>query len=220
MTPPEAGAGTGPPDEIKRLLEANRRWAEARRGADPDAFRALCSTHRPPFCTVGCCDARTPLDVITGASPGHLFIHRNVANQVRLDDAAVGASLEFSLGVLEVRHLVVIGHTRCGGVQAALGPELGGDLGAWIAPVREIAREHRDELEAIEDPVARTDALAERNVVRQLENALRHPAVRRRLEDEERPLRLHGWMFRLESGQLEALELPQVRWKEAGLLPH
>jgi carbonic anhydrase len=215
----DAGGAPGVADEIAALLEGNRRWAATRIARDPDAFRVLAREHRPPFLLVGCCDARKPLDVVTQASPGHLFLHRNIANQIRPDDPAVGASLEFALGILGVRHLIVSGHTRCGGIQSALGPDPGGDLGLWLAPVRELARVSRTELDAAPDPTHRVDLLAERNVIVQLENALRHPAVRKRLRDPDRPLRLHGWMFHLETGRIESLDLPEARWREEGLLP-
>ncbi len=205
--------------EIEELLEGNRSWAQARCRQNPDVFLELARVHAPPFLLVGCCDARKPMDLVTGTQPGRLFLHRNVANQVRADDPAIGASFEFALGVLGVRHLIVCGHTGCGGAQASLGEDPGGDLGRWIAPVRALAAEHRAELEAIPGFGARADALAERNVVRQVENALRYPAVRKRMADDDHPLRVHGWMFCLDKGLIEKVALPWHRWREEGLIP-
>jgi carbonic anhydrase len=205
--------------EIEDLLAGNRRWAEARSRQDPAVFEKLASTHRPPYLFVGCCDARKPMDLVTGAEPGRLFLHRNVANQVRTDDPAIGASFEFALGVLGVHHLVVCGHTGCGGVQASLGADPGGELGRWIAPVRALAGELASELDEIEDFRERADTLAERNVIRQLENALTYPVVQARLRDDDNPLRLHGWLFCLEKGIIETIPLPWARWREAGLIP-
>lgn len=208
-----------PDNDLDVLLERNRAWAEARRRADPDVFAKLARVHRPPFLFVGCCDARKPLDVVTGAAPGALFLHRNVANQVREDDPAIGASFEFALGVLECRHLIICGHTGCGGVQAALGPDPGGQLARWIEPVRRLAGEVAAELEGLPDAAARADRLAERNVLRQLENALGFDIVQTRLRDPARPLRIHGWMFCIERGLLEPMALPLGAWREQGLLP-
>jgi carbonic anhydrase len=205
--------------EIQELLDGNRTWADARCRQNPEVFHELSRVHAPPFLLVGCCDARKPMDMVTGTQPGRLFLHRNVANQVRADDPAIGASLEYALGVLGVRHLIVCGHTGCGGVQASLDADPGGDLARWIAPVRALAAEHGEELGAIEDFRARADALAERNVVRQLENALHFPAVRKRMADDDHPLRIHGWMFCLDKGLIETVPLPWARWREEGLLP-
>jgi carbonic anhydrase len=219
MPPTPDPAVQNPDHELEQLLEGNRRWARSRLADDPQAFQELARVHAPPFLLVGCCDARKPVGLMTGAEPGQLFLHRNVANQVRLDDPAIGASFEFALGVLRVRHLVICGHTRCGGVHASLGPAPGGDLERWIEPVRALAAEHRADLEAIDDAHARADALAEMNVIRQAENALEHPTVQARLVDADRPLRIHGWMFRLETGLIETVSLPWERWREEGRLP-
>jgi carbonic anhydrase len=211
------GRGDGA-DEAGLLIKGNRSFVEARTRDDPEVFQRLARGQKPPFLLAGCCDSRKPLDILTGAGPGQLFILRNVANQLPAGDAATDAALEFALLKLHVRHIIVSGHTRCGGVDAALRGVDQGAVGRWIAPLRELARVHRDELDAIEDPDARVDRLAEINVIVQVENALRHPAVRARLDGEGPPLHLHGWMFRVETGLLEALPLPVERWTEAGLL--
>jgi carbonic anhydrase len=205
--------------EIDELLRGNRGWAKERLRQFPDAFNEMDRVHAPPYLLVGCCDARKPMDLVTGSQPGRLFLHRNVANQVRLDDPAIGASFEFALGVLGVRHLIVCGHTGCGGIQASLMEDPGGDLGRWVAPVRALAAENAAELDALLHFRTRSDTLAEMNVIRQLENALEYPAVRARLVDPERPLRLHGWMFRLKTGLIDSIELPWSRWEAEGRLP-
>ncbi len=219
MTPAPDAPDPRLDSEIDELLLGNRRWAELRVRQKPGVFDELARVHRPPFLLVGCCDARKPMDLVTGAEPGRLFLHRNIANQVRPDDPAVGASFEFALGVLGVRHLVVCGHTGCGGIQASLAPDPGGDLSRWTAPVRSLALELAPELDAIEDPAARADTLARRNVIRQLENALTFAPVRARLLDDENPLRLHGWLFCLGNGLIERLTLPWERWRSEGRLP-
>jgi carbonic anhydrase len=216
--PLAVGRGAGA-DEAARLLHANREWAEARVREDPKAFDRLAQGQSPPFLFVGCCDSRKPLDTITRAAPGDLFIHRNIANLVAPGDPAVAAVLEFAVLTLQVRHLIVCGHTRCGGVGAALSGVEDGALGTWLSPVRELVARHREELDGVEDPEAREDHLSALNVIAQLENALAHPGVRRRLEGEGPPLHLHGWIFQVESGRLQALALPVERWREEGLLP-
>jgi carbonic anhydrase len=212
------GRGDGA-DEAAGLLAANRDWAEARVREDPRAFDRLAQGQRPPFLFVGCCDSRKPLDTITRATPGDLFIHRNIANLVAPGDPAVAAVLEFAIRTLEVRHLIVCGHTRCGGVSAALDGVEEGALGVWLTPVRELAALHRHELARIDEREGREDRLSALNVIAQLENALEHPSVRRRLEGEGPPLHLHGWIFQVETGWLQALPLPTSRWREEGLLP-
>jgi len=218
-TPPDPSSPPDPDQEIRTLLEGNRKWVDAWTRDDPDTFPILARTHRPPFLLVGCCDARMPMDLITQASPGHLFLHRNVANQVRADDPAIAASLEFALGALGVRHLIVCGHTGCGGVTAALSGASSPAVDRWVEPVRGLAEASKESLDRVEALPERADRLAELNVIRQLENALEFQSVRDALLDPRRILRLHGWMFRLDSGRIEALELPHQRWKSEGRVP-
>ena len=216
--PTAVGRGDGV-EEAERLLQKNAEWAEQRLRDDPDAFRKLAQGQHPPFLFIGCCDSRKPLDTITVTRPGELFIHRNIANLFTPGDVASGAVLEYAVLSLEVRHIIVCGHTRCGGMGAALRGVDGGVLGKWLAPVRRLAAQHADELEAIRSPSEREDRLSAINVVAQLENVLRHPCVTRRLAGEGPPLHLHGWVFHVETGRLEALPLPERRWIEEGLIP-
>jgi carbonic anhydrase len=217
--PPHPSAAPDPDLEIDALLEGNRRWVRAREEDDPETFPALARIHRPPYLLVGCCDARKPLDLITGASPGHLFIHRNVGNQVRPDDPAIEASLEFALGVLGVRHLIICGHTGCGAMQAALSPDPPPAVRRWVEPVRALAAEAAEELEGLGGREAREDRLAELNVLRQTRNLLAVDAVRAAILDPDRTLRLHGWVFHLRTGRIESLRLPEEQWRAEGRWP-
>ncbi len=205
--------------EVERLLMGNRAFVEGRLLEDADAFRRLIRGQKPPFLLVGCCDSRKPLDLLTRTHPGELFIHRNIANLLPPGDPASEAVLEFAMSVLEVRHIVVSGHTRCGGIHAGLQGLSQGAVGHWIQPLRHLAEKHRAELDAIAEEEERADRLAERNVVAQLRNALGNAAVRRRLDGDGPPLHLHGWMFRVETGFLEPLPLPEEEWRAEGLLP-
>lgn len=217
---PVLSVGRGPgADEAARLLEGNREFVESRTREDPDAFRRLGRGQEPPFFLLGCCDSRKPLDLLTRTAPGELFILRNVANLLTPGDDAAEAALEFAMTTLAARHLVIVGHTRCGGVEAGLKGMDEGALGRWIAPVRRLAEDHRRELEEVEDHEARVDRLAKLNVIAQVGNALRHPAVRARLDGDGPPLHVHGWMFRIETGRLKAVPLPVDEWREEGLVP-
>jgi len=208
-----------PRAEVQRLLDGNRRWAEEKRKQNPDTFPVLARRHEPPFMVVGCCDARMPMDLVTGTDTGELFLHRNVANQVRLDDPAMAASVEFAVGTLGIRHLIVTGHTACGGVKAALSDEAPPAVARWVEPVRRLADEVAGELTGAGSFGDRADLLAARNVIRQLENLLEMEPVRQALRDSGRILQLHGWLFHLETGLIEELDLPMDRWGREGRLP-
>lgn len=207
-----------PYHRYRDLLENNRRWAEAMTRDEPDYFQRLAQGQQPPFLFIGCCDSRKPLNNITQSHPGELFIHRNIGNQVRPTDPNVRAVLEFAIGVLKVEHVIVCGHTRCGGVGAALRGDATGAVEAWVAPIRELHTRNAEAVEAAGAETARIDRLAELNVVAQVENVLRTSTMQDAMGGGHTP-RLHGWMFRVETGLVEELDLPLDRWRDEGLLP-
>jgi carbonic anhydrase len=203
--------------EYRELLERNRAWVEARTAGDPDFFTNLAEGQRPPFLFFGCSDSRKCLNSMLGAGPGELFVHRNIANQVPLNDPNVQAVLEFAILNLRVRHVVVGGHTRCGGVGAALAGLSDGAVGSWISGLRELAAAHARELDGLPSPLARANRLAEINVVAQVRNVLLSAPYRKAAEEGRAPS-VHGWIFDLASGLIREVELPTVEWGEEGLL--
>jgi carbonic anhydrase len=203
--------------DFPKLLEKNRTWVETKLSEDPDYFSELAQGQRPPFLFFGCSDSRKCMNSMIGSEPGELFVHRNIANQVPLDDTNVQAVLEYALLNLEVRHVVVAGHTGCGGVGAALAGLKNGAVGDWITGLRELAARHSDELEPLPDEAAQANRLSEINVVAQLRNVLLSPAFEKARERGDPPT-VHGWMLDLSTGLIRELELPFEDWKQEGLL--
>jgi carbonic anhydrase len=203
--------------DFNKLLSHNRAWAEGRKAEDPGYFQRLAGGQRPPFLLFGCSDSRKSLNTMLGTEPGELFVHRNVANQVPPNDPNVQAVLEFAILELKVQHVVVSGHTHCGGVGAALRGVEKGALGAWLKGLRDLARSHAGELGTLPDLPARADRLAEINVLAQLRNILVSTPYRRALEEGFAPS-VHGWMFDLSTGLIRDMELPRSEWQSEGLL--
>lgn len=203
--------------DFPRLLEKNRAWASKKLAEDPDFFRKLAEGQRPPFLFFGCSDSRKCLNSMIGTEPGELFIHRNIANQVPPDDLNVQAVLEFAILNLKVRHVVVGGHTRCGGVGAALAGLEEGAVGVWLKGLRGLVAAHAEELAGFPSLLDRANRLAEINVVEQVKNVLRSPAYRK-AKAEGSPPTVHGWMVDLASGLIREMELPLEAWGREGLL--
>jgi len=203
--------------DFPKLLERNRAWVRSKLDADPDYFKKLSEGQRPPFLFFGCSDSRKCMNSMIGSEPGELFVHRNIANQVPLHDPNVQAVLEFALLNLKVRHVVVGGHSCCGGVGAALAGLEEGAVGHWIADLRELARAHAAELEAMPSLLARANRLSEINVVAQIRNVLLSPAYQAARERGHTPT-VHGWMFDLATGYIQEMELPAETWRAEGLL--
>lgn len=199
------------------LLKRNRAWVEAKGREDPEFFRRLAEGQSPAFLFFGCSDSRKCINSMIGTGPGELFVHRNIANQVPPDDGNVQAILEYAILTLKVRHVVVGGHTRCGGVGAALAGVDEGAVGAWLEGLRALARENARELDSIPDPVDRANRLSEINVMAQARNVLLSSPYRKAREEAFAPT-VHGWIFDLATGLIREMELPEEEWRKEGLL--
>ena len=128
-----------------KLLEENVRWSRERTTADPDYFYHLSSLQAPEFLWIGCSDSRVPANVITGLQPGEVFVHRNVANLVYPADLNCMSVLQFAVETLKVKHIIVCGHYGCGGVRAVFDGSQKGLVEHWLAPVRDLCRQHGEE---------------------------------------------------------------------------
>src|ERR1700690_2257433 len=155
---------------LDHLKLSNRRWAERKIAADPGFFRRLEGQQSPEYLWIGCSDSRVPANEIVGLDPGELFVHRNVANLAPPQDANYLSVLQFAVDVLKVKHIIVVGHYGCGGVGAAVDGQRRGLVDHWLHPIREVAQEHRAELDALAEGRVRLDRLCELNVMRQARN--------------------------------------------------
>jgi carbonic anhydrase len=171
----------------------------------------------PEALFIGCSDSRVPLEVITGAGPGDLFILRNVANIVPpygTGHMSVGAVLEYALLELPLQHIVICGHTRCGGIEA-LDRDPDWVRASHIARWIEHARPAKTKIEAAGlEASARHLATVRENVLLQLEHLRSYDLVRER--ERAGDLALHGWVYHLETGQVEAYNPGTGAWEAVG----
>jgi carbonic anhydrase len=191
-----------------QLIDGYRAFLVSRLRYEQDRYRELAeSGQSPQVMMIGCCDSRCAPEAIFDARPGELFVVRNIANLVPpyAPDAeahGVSAALEFGVVALKVKHIVVLGHARCGGVKAFAEdgePLTPGDfIGKWMslmAPAAEKVgpRGDRSESEYL-------TALEQANVALSLENLMTFPRLRERVERGE--LMLHGAYFGVATGKL------------------
>src|ERR1700741_3442739 len=108
----------------KTLLDGYRMFRTQRLPTEQSRYRELSERGQSPeVMVIGCCDSRVSPEQIFDAGPGELFVGRNVANLVPPYSPdgrhhGVSAALEFGVGVLKVKHIVVLGHAHCGGIRA------------------------------------------------------------------------------------------------------
>jgi carbonic anhydrase len=192
-----------------RLLDGYRNFMSGRYAAESGRYRTLARDGQAPeTMVIACCDSRSAPEVIFDAGPGELFVVRNVANLVPPYEPdgefhSTSAALEFAVQSLKVKHIVVMGHGRCGGIKAALAPgsnplSPGDFIGKWmslVAPAAELVANN-----TLMTTGERQTALERISVRYSIANLRTFPCVDI-LERKER-LSLHGAWFDISTGEL------------------
>lgn len=197
------------------LIEGFRRFRDRFFEEHKRLFESLAQKGQTPkVLLIGCCDSRVDPAIIFDAQPGEMFVVRNVANLVppyAPDGVHHGtsAAVEFAVRGLEVEHIVVLGHARCGGVRALIESQGNDTSTDFIQGWMHIARSARDRALALTlsagQPIDAARRMCEQETVAiSLGNLMTFPWVRERVEQGR--LMLHGWFFDLESGELFRLD--------------
>jgi carbonic anhydrase len=182
----------------------------------------------PKILLIACSDSRVDPAILTNAEPGDLFVIRNVANLVPAYDIeskydGARAAIEYAVRDLEVEHIVILGHARCGGINALLktlsGQKIQRDfIGDWVSlamdgcmhyAIEQIAKSDNELGESVSevnlDNLREHQHLVERAAIRgSLDNLRTYPWIKQRIDTGV--LNLHGWWFDLESGDLWATD--------------
>jgi carbonic anhydrase len=211
-----------------RLVDGYKDFLSERLPKEQTRFEELAkSGQSPEAMVVGCCDSRVSPEVIFNARPGELFVVRNVANLVppfSPDGELHGtsAALEFAVQALKVKHIVVMGHGRCGGIRAfaddAQGPLSSGDfIGKWITLLRPAAERTGGQGMNEALPVF-VERLALAGIQSSLANLRTFPCVR--ILEEKGRLQLHGAYFDVATGVLMVLDAESGQFRPAvGKMP-
>ncbi len=196
--------------EFKKLISGFLTFQEDTYKKNEQLFRDLAEKQRPKIMVIGCCDSRVDPAIIACAGPGELFILRNVANLVPPCEHeseptrhGTSAALEFAVRGLEVKHIIVLGHAQCGGIQALLtgAPEIG-EGHSFIHHWMQIARQARDRTlaEVGDQPIDVQTRFCEQEAIKgSLANLMTFPWIRERVEQGR--LMLHGWYFDIGRGR-------------------
>ena len=191
--------------QLTTLFDNNRAWAERVKASDPGFFEKLAAQQHPEYLWIGCSDSRVPANQIVGLLPGEVFVHRNVANIVVHTDLNCLSVLQYAVEVLKVKHVMVVGHYGCGGVQAAYENSDNGLADNWLRNIKDVQHLHSDELESIPDKAERLERLCELNVTTQVSNVACTTIVQRAWARGQ-PLAVHGWVYSLRDGLLKDLD--------------
>lgn len=201
-------------DSLKHLFEQNQAWAEAIKRRDPDFFKKLSRQQNPEFLWIGCSDSRVPANEIIGLLPGEVFVHRNVANVVVHTDLNCLSVLQYAVDVLKVKHVMVVGHYGCGGVQAAYRCQRVGLVDNWLRHVQDVREKHDACLHRLSDDTARSARLCELNAVEQAFNVTATTIVQDAWARGQQ-LTVHAWIYGLRDGLLRDLDMTAASPAEA-----
>jgi carbonic anhydrase len=194
------------------LVQRYHGWKATGYAENKAWYRRLASDgQHPRAMVISCCDSRVHVTSIFGADQGEFFIHRNIANLVPPyepdgDHHGTSAAVEYAVTMLNVSHLIVLGHSNCGGVKGCLdmcqgkAPDLEAQtsfVGRWM----DILRPKYDLVAAENDPAVQQQMLEKYSVVASLENLMTFPFIKSRVG--EGLLTLHGLWTDIGEGGLE-----------------
>ncbi len=199
---------------IDELIAGYHRFRSGYYEKNRERLTALAQQGQTPVAAVvGCCDSRVDPAVITDSAPGTLFVIRNVANLVPPCEGegvwhGTSAALEFAVQELEVDHIVILGHARCGGIRALMEEaEQEGDGQRFIHNWMRIADRARQVAASSQLPLDRERRLrlCEKESIRiSLENLMTFPWIAAKVRAGS--LALHGWYYDLATGELQILD--------------
>ncbi|KAL4921717.1 carbonic anhydrase [Aspergillus aurantiobrunneus] len=189
-------------DRFTTAISQNKAWAAKIAKEHPDLFRKLAAGQQPEILWIGCSDSRCPETTLLGLHPGDVFVHRNIANILQPSDLSSCAVIEYAVRHLGVKHVVVCGHTNCGGVAAAMGNKQLGILDPWLLPLRQLRKRNVDRLQSLPADKAALK-LVELNVLAGVTTLRQKDVV---LEAMHKGLKVHGLIFDVASGVLRELD--------------
>ena len=205
-------------EEIANFVAGFQRFQARYFGEDVELFDQLRQGQHPKALFVACCDSRVAPALLTGCDPGELFVVRNVANLVPPCESdggyhGVSAALEFGVCILGVGHVIVMGHSQCGGIAALMSGAEEYRSGSFVSNWMKIAEKARRRVVADLPHKSRElqcRACEQASILLSLENLLSFAWIRERVESGK--LRLHGWYFDLERGELSGYDLASEKF--------
>jgi len=201
--------------DLQELFQKNRDWAADTESREPGFFTRLIQQQSPQYLWIGCADSRVPANDLVGLLPGELFVHRNVANLLVHSDLNALSVIQYAVDLLQVSHIIVVGHSNCGGVRAAMTNQRAGLVDNWLRHVQDVRDAHDGFLAGLHDSL-RVNALVELNVLAQARNVC-HTTVVHDAWQRGQQVVVHGWVYGLHNGLLEDLKITVDSADQVGL---
>ncbi|CAO1629757.1 unnamed protein product [Sympodiomycopsis kandeliae] len=211
-------------EPVKQLLQRNQSFASKYASDKSEQLATNAAGQAPKVFWIGCADSRVPEGMVCQTDPGEVFTIRNVANQWNEQDDNSNAALTFAVEALGIEDIIVVGHTSCGGVNAAIsgcahGPPsatASTSLGRYLIPLTQLAHDLKTASQKELSPEEFQSKLTTANVKRQIENLKNSEVIKRNWSTGESTLipgkvctkvRLHGFIHDVSTGKLHDLHL-------------
>jgi len=194
---------------MQKLIEGIHHFQQEAFRTHQELFEQLSRRQNPDTLFITCSDSRIDPNLLTRSKPGDLFILRNAGNIVPphgASNSGEAATIEYAVTALEVKDIIICGHSHCGAMRGLLQPEKLARLPAmasWLGYAEMTRRIVQDNYAQLDGDLL-LDTAIEENVLVQLENLRTLPAVGSRLVKGD--LHLHGWVYVIETGEVYAYE--------------
>jgi carbonic anhydrase len=196
---------------IKRILKGLNQFQTNYFTLHQEMFRQLSQGQTPEILFITCSDSRIDPNLLTQTKPGELFIIRNVGNIIPThgsSNSSEGAGVEYAVSALNIKHIIVCGHSHCGSMKALL--QLN-SLNEEMPLVYDWLKHHAESTRRLlRDNYKNYDGeellkiAVEQNVLTQIENLETYPVIRSKLHGGK--LSLHAWVYEIETGQIFAYD--------------
>ena len=182
---------------FKKSLQGYQSFREVYAKGDQSLMQKLANEgQRPQVMIVACCDSRVDPGLILQCEPGDLFVVRNVANIIppyEKDEAHHGtsAALEYGICFLNVKHLILLGHSQCGGIQMLLNSNNANQndfITNWVSLIKH------------EGNISESDEYAQQALHLSYQNCLTFPWIKEKMDKKE--LSIHLWFCDVKKGQI------------------
>lgn len=205
----------GPGATKEDYFAANNEWATTLNQTTPQALLTSAKGQKPHTLLITCSDSRVMLAAF-GVYPGEIFDHQNIANVITPGDINSQAVVQYAVENIKVKKVIVLGHTGCGGVAAALGQTpVGGVLDLWLNPVRLLRDSQYEEFCHLDDDHL-AHKLSELNAIQSAQVLRTLPPVAKALAKGD--LEVWAFLYDTTTGLMSDLEVPTSNHPEVYLL--
>ena len=189
---------------MQKIINGYLQFKELRFEERKDLFAKLSNSQSPEVLFITCSDSRIDPNLITQTEPGDLFVIRNAGNIVpphTAESDGIVASIEFAVVALDVKHIVVCGHSNCGAMKGALNtsgltalPKVKGWLN-YCSEAVTIVQSRTSNLKSDE-----LNSVTQENVLLQIRRLEQYPEISKRLAKGD--IEIHGWVYEIGDGTI------------------